>query len=140
MLSILLFSVSNAFAQSIVYYPFNSLLALSTNPDKKLWLDVKLQTNSYFSSLSSEISPEFNLNNNPKATFYVGLGMKLNYLNVFQGNKILDGYFFNSGVRTSPFEKQKKVQIIFELSPFAGRNFDIGLLRSYFGVGYNFSR
>jgi hypothetical protein len=39
-----------------------------------------------------------------------------------------------------PFEKYKKVQIAFEISPYAGRKLDIGVFRTNFGIGYNFSR
>lgn len=127
-------------AQSVVYYPFNSVLGISTNPSKAIWLDVKFQTNSYFSSLSTDISPEINLKKTPKSITYLGGGLKMNYLNVIENNNILEGYFMNFGVRLMPFEKYKKVQIAFEVSPYAGRKFDIGVFRTNFGIGYNFSR
>lgn len=140
-LIVLLFCNCNStFAQSIVYYPFNSILGISTNPSKSLWLDVKLQTNSYFSSLSTDISPEINLKKTPKSITYLGAGVKMNYLNAIENNNVLEGYFMNVGVRLMPFEKYKKVQIAFELSPYAGRKFDIGVFRTHFGIGYNFSR
>jgi hypothetical protein len=127
-------------AQSVVYYPFNSILGLSTNPSKSLWLDVKFQTNSYFSSLSTDISPEINLKKTTKSITYIGAGVKMNYLNAIENNNILEGYFMNFGVRLMPFEKYKKVQLAFEVSPYAGRKFDIGVFRTHFGIGYNFSR
>ncbi len=127
-------------AQSVVYYPFNSVLGISTNPSKAIWLDVKLQTNSYFSSLSTDISPEVNLKKTPKSITYLGAGVKMNYLNAIENNNILEGYFMNFGVRLMPFEKYKKIQIAFEISPYAGRKFDIGVFRTHFGIGYNFSR
>jgi hypothetical protein len=136
----LLLFAFNVSAQSFIYYPFNSLFGISTNPNNRLWLDAKIQTNSYFSSLSTELSPEINLNNNPKGKFYLGAGFKLNYLNLIEKNNILDGYFFNAGVRSAPFEKYKKVQIVFELSPYVGRKFDIGIFRAHLGIGYNFSK
>lgn len=135
-----LFLGLNALAQSVVYYPFNSVLGLSTNPNKSVWLDFKFQTNSYFSSLSTDISPEFNIKTTSKAKYYLGAGAKLNFLNAVESNSILDGYFLNTGVRVTPFEKYKKVQIAFELSPYAGKKFDIGVFRSYLGIGYIFSR
>lgn len=129
-----------SYAQSVVYYPFNSILGLSTNPSKAVWLDVKFQTNSYFSSLSTDISPEINLKKTPKSITYLGGGVKMNYLNAIENNNILEGYFMNFGVRLMPFEKYKKVQVAFEISPYAGRKFDIGVFRTNFGIGYNFSR
>ncbi|MCP9764840.1 hypothetical protein [Lacihabitans soyangensis] len=137
----LMFGMSiTSYAQSVVYYPFNSILGLSTNPSKAVWLDVKFQTNSYFSSLSTDISPEINLKKTPKSITYLGGGVKMNYLNAIENNNILEGYFMNFGVRLMPFEKYKKVQIAFEISPYAGRKFDIGVFRTNFGIGYNFSR
>lgn len=130
----------SSIAQSVVYYPFNSILGLSTNPSKAIWLDVKFQTNSYFSSLSTDISPEINLKKTPKSITYMGAGVKMNYLNAIENNNILEGYFMNFGVRLMPFEKYKKVQIAFEITPYAGRKLDIGVFRTNFGIGYNFSR
>ena len=130
----------SSIAQSVVYYPFNSILGLSTNPSKAIWLDVKFQTNSYFSSLSTDISPEINLKKTPKSITYMGAGVKMNYLNAIENNNILEGYFMNFGVRLMPFEKYKKVQIAFDISPYAGRKLDIGVFRTNFGIGYNFSR
>jgi hypothetical protein len=129
-----------ALSQSIFYYPFNSLLGFNTNSEKKLWLDAKLQTNSYFSSLGTEIAPQINLNNNDKIKFFLGAGFKLNYLNLANNAKVLDGYFLNSGFRASPFEKHKKIQIAFEISPYVNNKFDLGLFRSHLGIGYNFSK
>ena len=128
------------FSQSVVYYPFNSVLGISSNPSKAVWLDLKFQTNSYFSSLSTDISPEFNIKSTSKAKYYIGGGLKLNFLNAVEDNSILDGYFLNTGIRVNPFEKYKKVQIVFELSPYAGKKLDIGVFRSFLGIGYNFSR
>lgn len=128
------------FSQSVVYYPFNSLMSVSTNPNNRIWMDVRFQTNSYFSSLSTEFSPMVNLNKNPKARFYVGAGAKFNFLNDLADKDILEGYFLNIGFRSSPFEKYKKIQFAFELSPYAVSNFELGIFRTHIGIGYNFSR
>jgi hypothetical protein len=137
----LFFTCSNYIhAQSVVYYPFNSVLGISSNPAHAVWVDVKLQTNSYFSSLSTDISPEFTVKKTPKSLTYLGVGAKLNYLNLIENNNILEGYFLNFGVRVMPFEKYKRIHIAFEISPYAGRNFDIGVFRSNLGIGYDFSK
>lgn len=125
-------------SQSITYYPFNSFVSLATNPNRTFWVDAKFQANSYFSSLSSEISPSINLNNNPMARYYIGAGTKFNFLNLVQNNDAFEGYFLNIGVRSAPF-KYKGIQIAFELSPYANKNFDLGLFRANLGIGYNFS-
>ena len=139
LITFFIFSVS-CFSQSIVYYPFNSLLGFSSNTQKRVWIDAKLQTNSYFSSLSTDIAPQINVNKNSRARIFVGGGIKLNYLNVIENKNILDGFFANAGVRASPFEKNKRIQIAFEISPFVNKNLDIGIFRSHLGFGYSFNK
>ena len=128
-------------AQSVAYYPISSIVSVSTNPVKPIWLDLRFQTNSFFSSLSTEIAPAFNLNKNPKGQYYLGGGLRLNYLAAFQNDGgILEGYMLNVGVRSAPFEKYPQVQIAFELSPFVANDFETGLFRSRIGIAYNFSK
>jgi hypothetical protein len=139
-LFLLIIFISNANAQSVAYYPFNSILSVSTNPELKVWADFRFQTNSYFSSLSTEIAPAINLNKNPKGRYYLGGGVRINYLAALQGDtKMLEGYFFNLGVRSAPFEKIPQIQIAFEVSPYVARNFESGLFRTRLGLAYNFS-
>lgn len=127
------------YAQNLVYYPFNSVFGISSNPRNKVWIDLKLQTNSYFSSLSTEISPEITFKKTERALFYAGGGLKLNYLNAIDNNNILEGMMLNSGVRVTPVDKFKRFQVAFEVSPYVTRKMDIGLMRTFLGLGYNFS-
>lgn len=138
--ALLLISIGSS-AQSVTYYPFNSLLSLSTNPSKAAWLDVRLQTNSFSSSLSTEIAPAINLNKNPKGRFYLGGGAKFNFLAAaLDDRESLEGYMFNFGVRSAIFEKYPGIQIAFELSPYANSDFTLGTFRANLGIGYNFSK
>ena len=142
---ILFISTNSLFAQGFAYYPFNSVLSISTNPTNKAWFDVRLQTNTYFSSLSTELSPMLNLGKKPRARFYVGGGMRLNFIGYLAAtdnktNSPLEGYFINTGVRTMPFKKDPHVHVIFELSPYVNKNADLGLIRTLFGVGYFFGK
>lgn len=61
-------------AQSVVYYPFNSVLGVSTNPNKPVWGDLRFFTNSYFTSLTIEPSVEFNIARTQRADYYLGGG------------------------------------------------------------------
>jgi hypothetical protein len=129
-----------SFAQAFTYYPFNSVFSVATNPNKAVWADFRFQTNSYFSSLSTEISPMFNLNKAERAKYYVGGGIKANFLNFLNTDASkqspLEGYFLSVGVRASPVQKLPRFQIAFELSPYANKNFDLGILRANLGLGY----
>lgn len=127
-------------AQAFTYYPFNSIFSIATNPNKAVWADFRFQMNSYFSSLSTEFSPMFNLNQAERAKFYIGAGVKANFLNALDPNASkkspLEGYCLNAGVRTSPVQKLPRLQLVFELSPYANKNFDLGVFRANLGLGY----
>ncbi len=127
-------------AQAFSYYPFNSIFSVATNPNKVVWADFRFQMNSYFSSLSTEVSPMFNLNKSERARYYVGAGVKANFLNYLNPDvskrSPLEGYCLNAGVRASPFVKIPRFQIIFELSPYANKTFDLGVFRANLGLGY----
>lgn len=131
-------------AQAFTYYPFNSIFSIATNPNRVVWADFRFQMNSYFSSLSTEVSPMFNLNKSGEAKFYVGAGVKANFLNALNPDvskqSALEGYCFNAGVRASPIEKLPRFQIVFELSPYANKNFDLGVFRANLGLGYVFGK
>ena len=127
-------------AQAFTYYPFNSIFSVATNPNKVVWADFRFQMNSYFSSLSTEVSPMFNLNKSERAKFYVGAGVKANFLNALNPDASkqspLEGYCLNAGVRTSPVQKLPRLQVVFELSPYANKDFDLGVFRANLGLGY----
>ncbi|MGR3811483.1 hypothetical protein [Jiulongibacter sp. NS-SX5] len=127
-------------SQSVAYYPFNSVLSVSTNPDASVWLDGRFQMNSFFSSLATEVAPAVNLNANPKGRYYLGGGVRFNALAALADNRFMEGYFLNIGVRSAPIEKYPQIQFAFELTPFVASDFESGLFRSRLGVAYNFSR
>lgn len=127
-------------AQAFTYYPFNSIFSIATNPNKVVWADFRFQMNSYFSSLSTEVSPMFNLNKSERAKFYIGAGVKANFLNALNPDASkqspLEGYCLNAGVRASPVQKLPRLQVVFELSPYANKDFDLGVFRANLGLGY----
>ncbi len=132
--------VQKAHSQTVTFYPWQSLLEVSSNPQKSLWLQLRIQGNSVFSSMNTEIAPMITFKKNPKSVFYFGPGVQFNILNELNDKKILNGYFLNIGTRIYPFEKTKNVGIAFELSPYANQDFDIGTWRYLFGVSYSFGK
>ncbi len=138
---LLLFTISQmAKSQTFTYYPFQSLLELSSNPKKSLWMQFRIQGNSVFSSMNTEIAPMFTIKKNPKSTFYLGPGVQFNLLNSLNDKDILNGYFFNIGTRAYPSEKYKNLGIAFEISPYANKDFDIGTWRYLLGISYSFGK
>lgn len=135
----LIFS-GRASAQSVVYYPFNSVLGISSNPNNLFWADFRIFTNSYFTSVTGEISPQFTVYSSPRADYYTGAGLKVNFYNIFHNYNPVEGYFLNAGVKVRPFDKFKKLHIAFEISPYAVRQMDAGLFRTMLGIGYNFNQ
>lgn len=144
-LAIGLGSLRDARAQaSVGYLPWSSLITVSTNPQKSVWLDTRVQTNSLFSSLSVDILPLVNLRRGERAQWYLGGGIRVNPLyrlgdpdaNILT----LDGYSLNLGVRASPFAQNRQIQVALELNPFVKDDFAGGVLKSHFGVVYAFRK
>ena len=130
--------IQKSVAQSVTYYPFNSQLAFSTDVKKAVWADLRFQTNSFFSSLNTEIAPMINLKQTRNANYYAGLGVQFNPLNSLVNRAWLNGYFLSSGVRVRPSEKAKNVAVAFEISPYSAKKFDIGTFRTWLGISYEF--
>jgi len=129
-------------AQSVGYYPWNGLISVSTNPTKKVWCDFRLQTNTLFGSLSTEILPMVNLKRTSMAQFYVGGGVRFNFIGVIanQTKNVVEGYSLNIGTRVSPFKTAPNFSLALELVPYVVRKFDSGILKSNFGVIYTFGK
>jgi len=132
-----------AFSQaSVGYYPFNSfgLFTVSTNPEKLVWLDSRLQTNSLFEQLSTTFCPMVNVSRTERVNYYVGPGIQINALNAVNGDKILEGYSLHVGVRAAPLASLPNLRIAFELSPSARSNFKSGVFYSYLGLVWHFRK
>ncbi len=129
---------SKSQSQTLTYYPWNSLLELSTNPRKVLWAQLRVQGNSVFTSMNTEFGPMLSFAKRDKVVYYFGPGVQFNVLNSQQDKDLLNGYFLNIGSRVNPFEKYNKVGVAFEISPYANKDFDIGTWRYLLGISYSF--
>ena len=140
-LTALLLCVSlSAFGQaSIAYYPFNSVVSVSTNADRAVWLDARFQTNTAFGSLSTTICPMVNVARRENVNYYVGLGIRFNGLNALDNRDILEGYSMHVGVRAKvPFVPN--LRAAFELAPYSRKDFKYGIMQSYLGLVYQFKK
>ena len=129
-------------AQSVGYYPWNGLLTVSTNPYKPVWLDVRLQTNTLFGSLSTEILPMINLKQTEVVQTYLGGGIRFNFIGAIAGTtkNVVEGYALNVGVRVAPFKTNRNIKVALELSPYVQRKLDSGILKTNFGIVYVFGK
>lgn len=125
---------------AITYVPFQSVLGISTNTDKLLWLDYKLETNTFVSNLNMEISPKINFKRTEFVNYYFGAGISFNPVYLSSELSVRNGYFIDFGARTKPFPNYKSIQILFELSPYINYQFGSGNIRTRLGVCYNFTK
>lgn len=129
-----------AFGQaSVAYYPFNSVVSVSTNADRALWLDARIQTNTAFGSLSTTLCPLINVVRRENINYYTGLGIRFNALNGLDNRDILEGYSLHVGIRAKvPFVPN--LRIAFELAPYSRKDFKYGVMQSYLGLVYQFKK
>jgi len=125
---------------AVSYYLFQSQLSLSTNTEKTLWLDYRVETNSFLSNMNMEISPMWNFKKMESANYYAGPGVSFNLFYIAADIPYVNGYFLDIGARIKPFEKNRSVQIIFEISPYINSRATGGNLRTRLGLAYNFVR
>lgn len=129
------------FAQvAISYFPFQSILSVSTNTDKRLFGDFKMETNNFISNFNIEFSPKFNFKRMEKVNYYSGIGISINPINSLENLPITNGYFIDFGMRAKPFEKLNSLQVVFEISPYVNREINGGNLRTRIGIAWNFTR
>lgn len=121
------------------YFPFNySQVQLTTNPDYRVFADVRVETNSFLANLNLESAVMVNLRHREAYNLYMGPGLRMNPFLTEEG--VLNGYFLTLGTRWMPFSNLRSFGIIFELSPLLGPGWEGGSLRSYLGLSYHFGK
>lgn len=140
-IALLLSGTLSAFGQaSVAYYPFNSLVTVSSNADRAFWFDGRLQTNTLFGSLSTTLCPMVNVARRAQVNYYTGLGVRFNALNSIDNRDILEGYSLHIGVRIKPLLMLPNLRVAFELAPYSRKDFKTGNLQSFLGLAYQFSK
>jgi hypothetical protein len=125
---------------AVGYFPFQSVVSLSTNTEKAVWLDYKLETNSFSSNLNMEISPKWNFKRKESVNFYFGAGIAFNPMYAFSNLPVVNGSFLDFGARIKPLRQLKNLQVVFELSPYVNADFAGGNIRSKLGLAWNFDK
>lgn len=125
---------------AVSYFPFQSFIAISSNTEKLLWADYKVETNSFPTNTNMELSPKFNFRRKESVNYYLGPGISFNLANGVSNLGILNGYFLDFGARIKPLDQHKNFQIVFEISPYAQVDFKSGILRTRLGLAWNFKK
>ncbi len=139
LLVLLVSSIPMSAQLALGYFPFNySQVQLTTNPDRLVFGDLRMETNSFITNLNIELAPMFNLLRREEFNFYAGGGVNLNPL--YQEGSVVGGYFMTTGVRWMPLSQMRALGFIFELSPLLYDSFYGAQLRSFLGVSYHFGK
>lgn len=126
---------------SLSYYPFSSYVGISTNPNRMMWMDFRMLTNTFFSNTNMEVSPMFNFKRDSLLNCYAGAGVNFNIIyGLFDEGRYINGYSVTVGSRISPFRKPRNLSIIFEFSPYINHEFSGVNLRTNLGLAWHFSR
>jgi hypothetical protein len=125
---------------AVSYFPFQSILSISTNTEKLCWADYKLETNSFVSNFNMELSSKLNVRKRELTNYYTGPGISFNPAYSFANLRVLNGFFIDFGVRIKPIAKQRNLQVVFEISPYVNREFSGGNIRTRLGVAWNFQK
>ena len=138
--ALLLLTGATVFGQaSVAYYPFNSVVSVSTNADRAFWLDARVQTNTVFGSLSTTFCPMVNVTRREQFNVYTGLGIRANFLTGIDNRDVLEGYSLHIGTRVKvPFVPN--LRAAFEIAPYSRKDFKVGVLQSYLGLVYQFAK
>lgn len=138
---LLVFFVQSGSAQiAVSYFPFQSILAISSNTEKRVWADYKLETNSFSSNLNMEFSPKINLKRSEWVNYYLGPGISINPANNEANSSLVNGSFLDIGARIKPWARFRNFQVVFEVSPYVNRLFSNGNIRTRLGAAWNFSK
>jgi len=122
------------------YFPFQSILSVSSNTEKLIWADFKLETNTFITNMNMELSPKFNVKRTESVNYYLGAGVNFNPAYIVSDLAVMSGYFADIGVRVKPLKGVKNLQVVFELSPYINAKLGGGNLRTRLGIAYNFAR
>lgn len=132
---------SGCLAQGVTYYPWDNVLAVSSNPQRLVWGEARFQMNSLFAALDTELAPMINFRRSPQSQFYAGGGAAFGFVSRFVDNSpLLKGYFLSIGTRVHPLVQVPQVGVAFELSPYTAEDFKSGRFRAWLGVSWQFGR
>lgn len=125
---------------TVGYFPFQNVLNISSNPEKLIWIDGRLQTNTFIGNISPEFFGLINLKRTSLVNYYAGLGTMINTID--NSNNFISGYSLTIGTRIKPFEKFPNFSFVFEVSPYVNKDLKVvgGLFRAFLGISYRIGK
>lgn len=125
---------------AVTYFPFQSVLGVSSDTERRVWAGLNAETNTFISNVNLEPQLMTNVKRGAVANYYAGLGINTNPFAAVNELPLINGYSLTAGVRIKPLPAHRNVQVVFELAPYTNRLLDGGYLRTMLGVAYNFRR
>ncbi|MBD2768278.1 hypothetical protein IC235_10275 [Hymenobacter sp. BT664] len=125
---------------AVTYFPFQSVLGVASDTDRRLWGGVNAETNAFLSNVNLEWHGMANLKKGEGVNYYAGFGVNTNPLAAVNSLPLVNGYSFTVGARIKPLGNSRNVQVVFELAPYANAHLDGGTIRTLLGLVYNFRR
>ena len=134
----LLVHYSGACQVAIGYFPFNSsFIQLSSDPERLIFGDARLQTNTFKYNTTIELGPYINIKRSEAINLYIGPGISLSpFYN--DGTNTVNFYFLSLGARIKPLPFNRDLAVLFELSPTFNSEPRNDMLRTNLGMSYNF--
>lgn len=125
---------------AVTYFPFQSVLGVASDTERRLWVGLNAETNTFISNMNLELQGMVNLKKGETVNYYAGLGLNANPLTALNELPLVNGYTLTAGARIKPLPNYRNVQVVFELTPYANAYFDGGYVRTLLGLAYNFRR
>ena len=139
-LGALVFARPAAAQVAVTYFPFQSVLGVSSDTERRVWAVVNAETNTFISNVNLELQALVNVKKGEWVNYYTGLGVNTNPLSAVNELPLVNGYSLTLGARIKPLAARRNVQVVFELAPYTNQYLDGGYLRTMLGLAYNFRR
>ncbi|RZK61591.1 MAG: hypothetical protein EOO59_04685 [Hymenobacter sp.] len=123
---------------AVTYFPFQSVLAISSDTERRGWGSLNVDTNTFISNTTLEVQGLVALRQGRLVNYYTGLGLNVSPFYVLNGLTLVNGYTLTLGARIKPLPARPQAQLVFELAPYVSTYGDSGTLRTRLGLAYNF--
>lgn len=123
---------------AVTYFPFHSVLAVSSDTERRGWGSLSVQTNTFISNATLELQGLLAVRRGRLANYYLGPGLNVSPFYALNRLTLVNGYTLTLGARIKPLPARPQAQVVFELAPYVSTYGDSGTLRTMLGLAYNF--